>query len=154
MVKEEVTYRDFMGTERTEEFYFNISMTEALKWQNSADGGLAEKIRKIINAADNREVANIYEDFILTAYGELADDGRTFVKYDLDGHRLADRFRQSAAYDALFTKLLFNQESAEKFISGVVDPELANRMKELEENKGVMTPTKQVIAADFSIKKN
>lgn len=155
MIKQEVTYRDFMGTERTEEFYFNISMNEALKWENSADGGVGEKIRKIINASDNKEIANVFEEFILISYGEIADDGRTFVKVDPDGHRLADRFKQSAAYDALFAELLFDQKKAEAFISGVVDPELARRINEYEETGTVkpITPTREVITPDFG-KKN
>lgn len=152
MIKQEVTYRDFMGTERTEEFYFNISMNEALKWESSADGGVGEKIRKIVNASDNREIANVYEDFILISYGEIADDGRSFVKFDADGHRLADRFKQTAAYDALFADLLFDQKKAEAFVAGVVDPELARRMKEYEETGTVkaLSPTKTVIPADFA----
>lgn len=151
MIKQEVTYRDFMGTERTEEFYFNISMNEALKWQNSTDGGVGEKIRRIINASDNKEVINTYEEFILVAYGEIANDGRSFLKYDENGHRLADKFKQTAAYDALLTDLLFDQSKAEAFVSGVVDPELARRMKEFEETGTVtsLTPSKNVIPADF-----
>lgn len=154
MVKQEVTYHDFTGAERTEEFYFNISMNEALKWQNSADGGVGEKIRKIINASDNKEIISTYEEFILVAYGEIADDGRAFIKYDENGHRLADRFKQTAAYDALLTELLFDQEKAEKFVSGVVDPELSRRIAEFESTGKItgLTPTKNVIPADFGKK--
>lgn len=151
MIKQEVTYRDFMGTERTEEFYFNISMNEALKWETSTDGGVAEKIRKIINASDHKEVISTYEEFILIAYGEIANDGRSFLKYDENGRRLSDKFKQTAAYDALLTELLFDQKKAEAFVSGVVDPELARRMKEYEQTGTVkpLTPSKQVVTADF-----
>lgn len=145
MIKQEVTYTDFMGTKRTEEFYFNISMTETINWQNSEDGGIAEKLRKIINASDVREITAVFEDFLLMSYGEIADDGRTFVKVDPDGHRLADRFKQTAAYQALYANLMFDQKAVENFINGVVDPELAKRIESLEKGN-----TQNVIPADFA----
>ena len=48
MYKKTVTYTDFNGVERTEDFYFNFTKAELIDMQLSTDGGLLEIIKKIV----------------------------------------------------------------------------------------------------------
>lgn len=43
MITETLTYVDFGGTERTEDFYFNLTEAEVLNLSLSKEGGMAEK---------------------------------------------------------------------------------------------------------------
>ena len=52
MIKKTVTYTDYNGLERTENFYFNLSKAEVLEMEMSTTGGMAESIQRIIDAKD------------------------------------------------------------------------------------------------------
>lgn len=39
MLKKEITYKDYNGTERTESFYFNLSQAELMEMEMSTSGG-------------------------------------------------------------------------------------------------------------------
>ena len=41
MLKKTVTYTDYNGTERTEDFYFNLSKAEVIEMETTTAGGYA-----------------------------------------------------------------------------------------------------------------
>ena len=41
MIKKTVTYTDYNGVERTENFYFNLSKAEVMEMEMSTAGGMA-----------------------------------------------------------------------------------------------------------------
>ena len=47
MLKKEITYKDYNGTERTESFYFNLSQAELMEMEMSTSGGYAEMVQAI-----------------------------------------------------------------------------------------------------------
>ena len=51
------------------------------------------------------------------AYGEKTIDGRGFQK----SPQVTTAFLQSGAYDALFTELVTNADTAAQFMNGVLD---------------------------------
>ena len=52
MIKKTITYSDFNGNERTEDFYFNLTKAEITKMELSIKGGLSEMIQRIVAAQD------------------------------------------------------------------------------------------------------
>ena len=44
MLKKTITYNDYNGVERTEDFYFNLSKAEILEMEMGTSGGLAENL--------------------------------------------------------------------------------------------------------------
>ena len=48
MVKKTIKYSDYNGNEREEDFYFNLSKVELLEMEMSTEGGLENKIKKIV----------------------------------------------------------------------------------------------------------
>lgn len=50
MLKKTVTYTDYNGVERTEDFYFNLSKAEVTEMELSVDGGLAQMLENIVNS--------------------------------------------------------------------------------------------------------
>ena len=80
MLKKTITYKDYNGVERTEDFYFNLSKAEAMEMELSITGGLTEMIRKIVAAQDTPTIIATFKQIILKAYGEKSPDGRRFIK--------------------------------------------------------------------------
>lgn len=120
MKKETMTYTDYNGVERTEDFYFNLSKAELMEMEMSTTGGLAEMIQRIVAAQDAPSIMKVFKDLILTAYGEKSADGKRFIKIAPDGHRLADDFAQTEAYSQLFMKLATDPDEATAFINAIV----------------------------------
>lgn len=122
MIKETITYEDFNGNERTEDFYFNLTKAEITEMQLSTTGGFDEMVKKIIAAQDTPALIDIFKKLVLKAYGEKSDDGKRFMK---KGGALAEEFAETNAYSELFMKLATDSEAAIRFINGVVPADLA-----------------------------
>ena len=120
MLKKTITYTDYNGVERTEDFYFNLSRAELAEMELSVDGGLTEMINKIIAAQDTPSLVKIFKDLVLKAYGEKSLDGKRFVKVDETGYKLSNNFAQTEAYSILFMELATNADAAAKFFEGIV----------------------------------
>lgn len=121
MQKKTVTYVDYNGVERTEDFYFNLSKAEVMEMELSTTGGLAEYIQKIVAAQDAPAIIKIFKDLVLKAYGEKSADGRRFIK--TEENSLA--FSQTEAYSEIFMELATDAEKAAEFVNGIVPAELA-----------------------------
>ena len=120
MLKKTMTYTDFDGNSRTEDFYFNFTKAEVAELELSVDGGLAETIKRIIATQNSPQLVSIFKDIILKAYGEKSPDGRRFIK----NQELRDSFAQTEAYSDLFLELASNAEAASAFFNAVI-PETA-----------------------------
>ena len=56
MYKKTITYTDFNGTERTEDFYFHMTQAEILKMEYSQEGGMTNVIQKIIETEETTKL--------------------------------------------------------------------------------------------------
>ena len=116
MLKKTITYTDYNGTERKEDFYFNLSKAEVMEMEMSTSGGLAQMINKIIETQDSPAIIKIFKDLILKAYGEKSPDGKRFIKSE----ELSTEFSQTEAYSQLFMELATDADAAAKFVNGIV----------------------------------
>lgn len=121
MLKETIKYTDFNGVEREEDFYFNLTKAEITEMEMSVDGGLVERINKIVQAKDAKEIIKVFKTIVLDAYGEKSADGRRFIKTP----ELREAFSQTMAYSNLFMELATNDVKAAAFIKGIM-PKDAN----------------------------
>lgn len=116
MLKKTIKYKDYNGTERVEDFYFNLSEAEVMEMEMSTAGGLAEMIKGIVAAQDAPAIIKIFKELILKAYGEKSPDGKRFMK----SKEISDSFAQTEAYSKLFMELATNTDSATKFVNGIL----------------------------------
>ena len=123
MIKKTITYTDYNGTERTEDFYFNLSKAELMEMELSISGGLVELINRVVAAQDQPSIIKIFKDLILKAYGEKSPDGKRFVKSDA----ISTEFSQTEAYSQLFMELATNADAAAKFINGIIPVDTAKQ---------------------------
>ena len=120
MIKKTVTYTDYNGNERTEDFYFNLSKAELTEMEYEQEGGLQVMLEKIVKERDNTKIMKIFKDIVLRSYGEKSADGKRFIKND----ELREAFSQTEAYSEIFIELASNAEAASNFINGVVPKQL------------------------------
>lgn len=122
MLKKTITYTDYNGIERTEDFYFNLSQAEIMDMEMSIEGGLSQKINKIVDAKDNVTLYKLFTDIITKAYGEKSSDGRRFIK----SKEISESFIQTEAYSVLLNEFITNSDSAVKFVNAII-PKIGNK---------------------------
>jgi hypothetical protein len=116
ILKETITYTDFDGNERTEDFYFNMTKAELIEMNLEVAGGMEERLRKIVAAKDQVQIIAAFKDLICRAYGEKSPDGKRFVK----SKELTDAFIQTEAYSDLFMRLATDAEAATRFVNNIL----------------------------------
>lgn len=120
MIKKRIKYEDFDGVEREEDFYFNLTKTELVKWNYSESGGLEEAVKKIIDTKDAKELLKIYDKIITMSYGVKSPDGKKFVKSE----EITNDFKGTNAYDVMFIEYLSHPESFNAFIDGIMPKDI------------------------------
>lgn len=120
MLKKTVTYTDYNGVNRTEDFYFNLTKAEIMEMELGTTGGFAEMIQKVISAQDSPTIMKIFKDLVLKAHGEKSADGKRFMKSD----EIATAFSQTEAYSQIFMELATDAEAAAKFVNGIMPSDL------------------------------
>ena len=131
MFKKTITYEDYKGNTRTEDFYFNLNKAELVELELSTKGGLTVMMDRIIAAQDNATLFKIFKDLVSKSYGVLSDDGRKFIK----NQEVLDDFMQTEAYSIIFSELATNAEAAAEFFNNVIPQNLAKELAEEEVNK-------------------
>lgn len=142
MLKKEITYTDYNGQERTEDFYFNLSTAELIEMQASVDGGLDEHLIKLVKNNNQPEIFKFFKDLVLKAYGEKSDDGRRFVK----SKEISEAFSQTEAYSEFFTKLATNSKAGAEFINGIMPADLNSAADKAMSSATNSVPTKSGFA--------
>lgn len=122
MLKKTITYTDYNGNERTENFYFNLSKAELMEMELGISGGYTEMLTSIIEAQDVPTLIKIWKDLILKSYGEKTADGKRFVK----SKEMAEGFSQTEAYSNLFMELSTNTDAAIEFAKGIMPADLVD----------------------------
>lgn len=117
MFKQTITYQDFNGVERSEAFYFHLSLPEVTRLEAKLGRSLQEHTQELVERKDPKELVAFLEDIVLSSYGKKTADGRSFQK----SPELRAEFEYSQAYAELFEKLLTDPELARKFGEGVAD---------------------------------
>ena len=116
MLKKTITYTDYNGVERKEDFYFNLTKAEIMEMEMSISGGLTEMINRIVAAQDAPAIVKIFKELVLKAYGVKSPDGKRFIKSD----ELATEFAQTEAYSQLFMELATDADAASAFVNGII----------------------------------
>ena len=60
MVKKTIKYTDYNGNEMEEDFYFNLSKVELLEMEMSTEGGLENKIKKIVESNNKYDIIKYF----------------------------------------------------------------------------------------------
>ena len=144
MLKKTMTYVDYDGNERTEDFYFNLTKAELMEMTLSTSGGLDKYIERITKTQDSAKLIELFKEIIHKSNGIKSDDGKRFIK----NKEILEEFIQTEAYSDLFTTLATDDNEAANFVNGIMPKELLEAAKkELGDSKGA-----EVVAIDASSK--
>lgn len=127
MLKKTITYTDYNGVERTEDFHFNLTKAEIMEMEMGTAGGLAEMIQRIVKAQDAPAIIKVFKDLVLKAYGEKSADGKHFYKSE----EIRNAFAQTEAYSQLFMELATDADAAAKFVNGIIPADMAKQAKSI-----------------------
>lgn len=116
MLKKTMTYTDYDGNERTEDFYFDLNQAEIMEMELGTAGGMQNFIQRIIDAKDVPELASLFKQIILKAYGKKSDDGRRFIKKD----EFIEDFVSTPAYSMLYMELCTDSDKAAAFMNAII----------------------------------
>lgn len=137
MYRKEITYTDFDGKVRTEEYYFNLTEAEIVEWMSTNAEYTLDKVLE--NMAKKMNVKGIMEatrELIYRAYGEKSLDGRRFIKTP----EVKANFMETNAYSVLFMELATSGEAAANFFNAVIPADLSKSVNKLMEAHPGATP--------------
>lgn len=130
MLKKTITFEDFDGNERTEDFYFNLTEAELTDLELSVSGGFGSLIDKITKTQDVPEIMKIFKQIIKLSYGVKSPDGRKFEKSEA----IYNDFAQTNAFSQLYMELASNEQKAGDFINGILPKKLVDQVDTLKKN--------------------
>lgn len=119
MIVKKITCEDYEGNTYTEEYRFNLNRAELTEMELSYDGGMIERMNKIIETSDTTKIFPIIKDIVLSAYGVKSDDNKRFIK----SKELREAFEQTDAYNQLICEFFDNPDSFNDFLKKVVPQE-------------------------------
>lgn len=122
MLKKTITYTDYNGTERTKDYYFNLTKAELMKMEMGTTGGLTEKIKNITDNKDVPAIIEVFEDLIKKSYGVKTTDGG-FKK----NPEYVEEFVSTEAYSVLFMELATDADAAVAFINGIIPADMSKQ---------------------------
>lgn len=121
MLKKTITYTDYNGNSRTEDYYFNLNKAEIIELESSESGGLSTMLEDIVKSNNSKSIIKVFKSIILKAYGKKSEDGRRFIKNDA----MSAEFEQTEAYSELFMELATDAEAAAAFVNGIIPKDVA-----------------------------
>lgn len=123
MLKKTITYKDYNGATRTRDFYFNLNKLEVVRIEANTAGGLAERLRSVMEAQDTGAILAIIENLIQKSYGVKTPDGEGFMKRRED----LEAFMATEAYSELFMELASDANNASEFFNGILPQDAVNK---------------------------
>ena len=111
MFKKTITYVDFNGNTRTEDFYFNLNKAEYVLMEASTPGGLKAYAENLIATHDVKKITEMFKDLVNMSYGVKSPDGLRFIKSE----EKTLEFTQTNAYGELIVELITDADKASYF---------------------------------------
>lgn len=116
MLKKTMTYVDYNGEERTEDFYFNLTKAEAIELELCEKGGMENTINEIAQTRDGKRLVELWKKVILMAYGKKSPDGRRFMK----SPEISAEFAETEAFSDLFYTFATDGKAGAEFINAIM----------------------------------
>lgn len=132
-----ITYKDFNGDKRTEEFYFHLTEAEVIEWlTTNTDATISDVLDNMRRKSDLAGLLGSVKDLIYRAYGEKSPDGRRFIKTP----EVKASFMETNAYSDLFMELATDANKAADFLNKIIPEDLAKRIKKIADEHPGATP--------------
>lgn len=129
MICKTITYEDFDGNKRTEDFWFNLTEAEVIEWMSTdAEYTLDRVIENMRKKMNVKGILESTKNLIYTAYGEKSIDGRRFIKTP----EIKANFMETNAYSELFMELATDAQKAADFVNALIPKSLNEKVEKLK----------------------
>lgn len=145
MFKYTATYDDpFTGEPTTEDVYCNLIAPELAKLELGFEGGFGEYVKKVLASNDGKQIFQMFESLVGTAYGRRSEDGKHFAKRK----EWTEEFLVSQAWESMFLWLTEKSDgsNANAFWNGVVPKKLNDEITRTT-NKAITDLSKDELLA-------
>lgn len=129
MLKKTITFTDYLGNEREEDFYFHLNKAEVTEMQLEIDGGLTGMLERIIQKKSGPDIIKTFKMLIMRSYGVPSPDGRKFMK----SKEITEDFLQTEAYNNFFMELVTDGGKAADFIRDIL-PNMENDVSKVNQD--------------------
>ena len=145
MLKKTITYVDYNGNQRTEDFYFHLTQTKLVEVAMDLPDGLLdafdetqgvteEAALSVLNKLGKKGTFQFLKDLVMKAYGVKSDDGRGFIQNE----NLSLEFSYTPAFDAIMVEFMSDDLAASNFVNGVIPAKVSDKV---EQAMAKATPT-------------
>lgn len=115
MLKKTITYEDYDGQTRTEDFYFNLTEAELQRYYfEHSNEGMFEYLKSILLTKNTKGMMDFIAEIINISFGVKSEDGKRFVK----DPNLTRAFSQTEAYSTLYMELMTKEGAIAEFLTG------------------------------------
>ena len=135
MLKKSITYTDYNGVSRTDDFYFNLSMREIMNMELGGKDAYSKTLETLTATSNVGEIISAFEDLIAKSFGTKSEDGRAFVK----NPEATEAFMNSEAYTELLFEFATDANAAADFVRGILPKGFEKRVSALEAAAGMNT---------------
>lgn len=131
MLKKTITFEDFDGNKRTEDFYFHLKQSDVIKLLTTSGDYTLDKVwMRLSTERNGKKIMDIIENIIKMSYGKKSIDGRKFEQTD----EIWNDFYQTEAYSILFTELITDAKAASDFVNGIIPKNLSDGIEDILKN--------------------
>lgn len=131
MLVKSITFKDYNGGERTEDYYFNLNKAEVIKWlTTTGDYTLDAVIERLSKEHNGSKIMEMFENLIRMSYGRKSLDGIRFEKSD----EIWKDFYHTEAYSNLFVELVTDAKAASSFVNSIIPQDLADEVQKIMNN--------------------
>ena len=116
MLTKAITYENYNGEKRTQNFYFNLTKAELMEMELGVEGGMQAMLERVINAQDIPTIAKLFKQLVLKSYGVKSADGRRFIKTP----EVTEEFTQTPAFSEIYMTLATDEKYAAEFVNGII----------------------------------
>ena len=141
MIKKTITYTDYNGLEREEDFYFNLSEAEIAQMELGTAGGYTEYLKKITSAKDVPSLSKLFKEIIMKAYGVKSEDGRRFIKND----QVRADSEHTEAFSKIYMAFITDDKKAAEFMNGILPANIQQRAMEEEAKRSLEQASLEVV---------
>ena len=135
MCKEKLTFKNFNDEEVTVTLRFNLSEIELMDLVKDDPTFSQAYFNSLIENSDAYEMFRFVRKILALSYGELSNDGNTFMK----SPEIMDKFLHSASYDALISKIADseNVDILKTMLIGIFPAKFAQAFQGLDKPEAV-----------------
>jgi hypothetical protein len=124
VLKKTITYDDFDGNPKTEDFWFHLTKAELAELFMMKGAGFEEYLKQIAAKNDAKEILPIFKELISLTVGQRDYKNNTFTKTP----EYTAQFMSSEAYSEMFMEFMTDATAFVKWVNGVMPKALVEQI--------------------------